>query len=105
MAYINTVCTGRVTIFSTGSKFRPVSNFMYLHALPLAACSYALLTYMRSINALLDSLPEAQSRVNTSTISHTDTVNYDASYVTSCKFCAILQFLHNGSMRPLILHC
>ena len=32
-----------VTIFSTGSKFRPVSNFMELHAPTLAARSYALL--------------------------------------------------------------
>ena len=28
MAYVNTACTGCVTIFSTGGKFRLVSNFM-----------------------------------------------------------------------------
>ena len=33
----------RVTIFSTGGKFRPVSIFMELHALTLVARSYALL--------------------------------------------------------------
>ena len=32
-----------VTIFSTGGKFRSVSNFAELHTLTLAACSYALL--------------------------------------------------------------
>ena len=43
MAYVNTACAGRVTIFSIGGKFRPGSNFTYLHALTLAACSCALL--------------------------------------------------------------
>ena len=38
--------TVRVTIFSTGGKFQPVSNFTELHALTLAACSYALLLGM-----------------------------------------------------------
>ena len=38
-------CAGRVTIFSTGGKFRPVSNFTYLHTLTLATCSYALLVH------------------------------------------------------------
>ena len=33
----------RVTIFSTGSKFRPVSNFTLLHALTLVARPYVLL--------------------------------------------------------------
>ena len=33
----------RVTIISTGEKFRPVSIFMSLHALTLVARSYALL--------------------------------------------------------------
>ena len=33
-----------VTIFSTGSKFQPVSNFTELHALTQATRSYALLT-------------------------------------------------------------
>ena len=33
----------RVTIFSTGWKFPPVSIFTYLHALILVACCYALL--------------------------------------------------------------
>ena len=43
MAYVNAACTVCVTIFSTGGKFQPVSNFTQLHALPLAARSYALL--------------------------------------------------------------
>ena len=47
MAYVNTACAGRVTIFSTGGKFRPVSNFTWLHALTLAARSYALLIGIR----------------------------------------------------------
>ena len=33
----------RVTIFSTGGKFRPVSNFTGLHNLIQAACSYVFL--------------------------------------------------------------
>ena len=37
------VCPVCVTIFSTGSEFRPVSNFTKLHTLTLAARSYALL--------------------------------------------------------------
>ena len=43
MAYVNAACARHVTIFSTGSKFRPVSNFTKLHALTLAARSYVLL--------------------------------------------------------------
>ena len=39
-----------VTIFNT--VFQPVSNFTELHALPLAACSYALLIWV-DINAYL----------------------------------------------------
>ena len=46
MPYVDAACAGRVTIFSTGGKFRPVSNFTELHALTLAARSYALLTEM-----------------------------------------------------------
>ena len=49
MAYVNAAYTGRVTIFSTGGKFCPVSNFTWSHAFTLAACSYVLLppTIMR----------------------------------------------------------
>ena len=44
MAYFYSVCAVRVTIFfRTSSKFCPVSNFTYLHALTQVACSYALL--------------------------------------------------------------
>ena len=42
MAYMYTACPVRVTIFSTGGKFQPVSNFTELHTLTLAARSYAL---------------------------------------------------------------
>ena len=42
-AYVYPVCAVRVTIFSTGAKFRPVSNFMELHALTQATRSYELL--------------------------------------------------------------
>ena len=38
----------RVTIFSTGGKLRPVSKFTELHALTLAASSYALLVILYS---------------------------------------------------------
>ena len=49
MAYVYTACTVHVTISSTGGKFRPVANFMELHALTLAAHSYALLMeYMKT---------------------------------------------------------
>ena len=43
MAYVKSGCAVRVTIFSTGGKFRPVSNFTELHAHTLVARSYALL--------------------------------------------------------------
>ena len=36
-------CAVHVTIFSTGGKFRPVSNFTKLYTLTLAAHSYVLL--------------------------------------------------------------
>ena len=48
MAYVNAACAGHVTIFSTGCKFRPVSNFTQLHALTLAARSYALLVMLKA---------------------------------------------------------
>ena len=40
MAYVYAVCAVCVTIFSTGSKFCPLSNFMELHVLTLAAHYY-----------------------------------------------------------------
>ena len=43
MAYVYIACTVHVTIFSTGRKLHPVSNFTELHVLTLAACSYLLL--------------------------------------------------------------
>ena len=43
MAYVYTVCTVHVTIFSADGKFRPVSDFTELHGLTLAACSCVLL--------------------------------------------------------------
>ena len=42
-AYVYTACRVCVAIFSTGGKFRLVSNFMELHALTLAARSYVSL--------------------------------------------------------------
>ena len=45
MAYVYATCVVRVTIFSTGGKFRPVSNFTELHTLTQAARSYSLLIY------------------------------------------------------------
>ena len=51
---------GVLLFFSTGGKFRPVSNFLQLHVLTLAACSYALLlkyfqklTITKSTNPIL----------------------------------------------------
>ena len=45
MANFNTACTGRVTIFSTGGKFRLVSNFTLLFQLPVlmhsCGCMYS----------------------------------------------------------------
>ena len=46
-------CAVRVTIFSTGGKFRPVSNFTELHTLTLAACFYALLYYAQPYASLV----------------------------------------------------
>ena len=45
MAYVYAPCAVHVTIFSTGSKFKLVSNFTELQALTLAAHSYVLLFY------------------------------------------------------------
>ena len=39
-----------VTIFSTDSKFQPVSNFTELHAIILAARSYALLVEVKEVS-------------------------------------------------------
>ena len=41
--WVYTACAVCVTNFSTGSKYRPVSNFAKLHTLTWAACFYALL--------------------------------------------------------------
>ena len=38
---MHAACRVHVIIFSTGGKFQPVSNLMELHALTLAARSYA----------------------------------------------------------------
>ena len=46
MAYLYSVLTECVTIFSTGSEFQPVSD---LNAITLAACSYALLLKVKII--------------------------------------------------------
>jgi len=35
MAYFYSACTVRVTIFSTGGKFRPVSNYVLLLKSPV----------------------------------------------------------------------
>ena len=43
LAAMTYVCAVSVTSFSTGTKFRLVSNFTELHALTLAAHSNALL--------------------------------------------------------------
>ena len=41
-----------IAIFSTDSKFFPVSNFIELHALTLAACSYVVLFIGRRVFTL-----------------------------------------------------
>ena len=56
MAYVNAACAVRVTIFSPGSKFRPVLDFTLLQALTLAARSYALL-YHYMVEGLPDYRP------------------------------------------------
>ena len=43
LAYLNTALQGVLLLLVTGVRFRPVLNFMELHALTLAAHSYALL--------------------------------------------------------------
>ena len=52
MAYVYAACTVCVTIFSTGGKFQTVSNFTELHALILAARSYALLAHKHFVDTL-----------------------------------------------------
>ena len=44
MAYVYTACAVHVIVFSTGSKFRPVSNFTELLTLTLAAVFIALVS-------------------------------------------------------------
>ena len=44
MACVYAACAVHVTVFSTGSKFCPSSNFMALHTLTLATCSFVLLS-------------------------------------------------------------
>ena len=60
-------CTVRVTIYSTGGKFHLVSNFTKLHALTLAACSYALLYYVRPSLVHLPSNFLCKTRINLKT--------------------------------------
>ena len=43
---IYAACAVRVTVFSTGDMFRPVSNFMELPAFTQSAHSYALLLHI-----------------------------------------------------------
>ena len=59
MPYVYAACAACVTIFKTGSKFRPVSNFTELHALTVAARSYVLLadTIKVGLFMLYDSFP------------------------------------------------
>ena len=45
MAYVYAACIVRVTTFSTGGKFQPVSNFTESHTLTQATRSYTLLQY------------------------------------------------------------
>ena len=52
MAYFNAAAQG-VTIYSTSNKFCPVWNFAQLHALTLAARSYALLLHYIHNNVYL----------------------------------------------------
>ena len=42
-------CAVHVTIFITGGKFNPVSNFIRLHALTQGAIFYALLCFVLAI--------------------------------------------------------
>ena len=49
MVYVYAQLCMHVAIFSICGKFRPVSNFTWLHALTLAACSYALLYVIMDI--------------------------------------------------------
>ena len=51
---------GMLYYFSTGGKFRPGSNFTYLHTLTLATRSYVLLYY-----AMVTTVHEALQIVNT----------------------------------------
>ena len=43
MAYVYATYAVHVTVFNTGGKFHPVSNFIKLHTLTLAAHSYTFL--------------------------------------------------------------
>ena len=83
MAYVNAACTGRVTIFSTGGKFRPVSNFTQLHALTLAARSYALLSQLPSMFRFAFLFPQIKQALHAALqpIFWVETVRLSSSYL------------------------
>ena len=52
--YVYAACAVCVTIFSTGGKFRPVSNFTELHALTLVVHSYMYALLYNYLEAITD---------------------------------------------------
>ena len=63
MAYVNTACTVRVTIFSTGGKLWLASNFTELHALTPYALLHNCIEMRHNLPHPISSLPSVQSRV------------------------------------------
>ena len=83
-------CTVRVTIFSNGSMIHTSFKFTELHALTLAACSYALLVLpIRGVYRVY-----TLSVGSTSNLCHIEAANYHASFVQTI----IVQFLYKKSV-------
>ena len=67
MPYVYAACPVHITIFSTGGKFQPVSNFMELHALTLAAQSYVV---YKKVKHLEEVAPQLHCPFRSSSIPH-----------------------------------
>ena len=63
MTYVNAVCVGCVTIFSTGGKFRQASNLRCYSTARSYALLYALIANVGSILFILYSLPSVSFAV------------------------------------------
>ena len=95
MAYVYAVWAVRVTIFSTGGKFQPVSNFTELHTSTQAACSCALLLNVQLMQAAARTASHDLAKVQLSVLT---------SY-SSPSPAPLLLFLLISLLLPPFVHC